>query len=43
LTALNVPLQSLTPTVAPVIHMDVDMGSEYCEKMRMVTFSLSTK
>jgi hypothetical protein len=36
LTALNEPLQRPTPTVAPVIHIEVDTGSLYCEKMRMV-------
>nr|POF22357.1 hypothetical protein CFP56_36442 [Quercus suber] len=36
LTALSVPLHSPTPTVAPVIHMDVDTGSAYCEKMSTV-------
>ena len=36
LTALKVPLQRPTPTVAPVMHMDVDTGRAYCEKMRMV-------
>lgn len=36
LTALMVPLQRPTPTVAPVIHMDVETGREYCEKMRTV-------
>jgi hypothetical protein len=36
LTALKVPLQRPTPTVAPVMHMDVETGSLYCEKMRMV-------
>ena len=36
LTALKVPLQSPTPTVAPVIHMEVETGREYCEKTRTV-------
>jgi hypothetical protein len=36
LTALIVPLQRPTPTVAPVMHMEVDTGREYCEKMRTV-------
>jgi hypothetical protein len=36
LTALKVPLQRPTPTVAPVMHMEVDTGSLYWEKMRMV-------
>jgi hypothetical protein len=35
-TALKVPLQSPTPTVAPVMHIDVDVGRRYCEKIRMV-------
>lgn len=35
-TARKLPLQRPTPTVAPVMHMEVDTGSEYCEKMRMV-------
>lgn len=35
-TALYVPLHRPTPTVAPVIHMDVETGSLYWEKMRMV-------
>lgn len=35
-TALSVPLQRPTPTVAPVIHMDVETGNEYCEKIRTV-------
>lgn len=35
-TAFKVPLQSPTPTVAPVIHMDVETGREYCEKTRTV-------
>jgi hypothetical protein len=29
LTALNDPLQRPTPTVAPVIHMDVETGNLY--------------
>jgi hypothetical protein len=36
LTALKEPLQRPTPTVAPVIHIDVETGNLYCEKMRMV-------
>lgn len=36
LTALKLPLQSPTPTVAPVMHMDVETGSLYCEKIKMV-------
>lgn len=36
LTALRVPLQRPTPTVAPVMHMEVETGSEYCEKTRTV-------
>lgn len=36
LTALIVPLQRPTPTVAPVMHMDVLTGREYCEKSRTV-------
>jgi hypothetical protein len=36
LTALIVPLQRPTPTVAPVMHIEVDTGSEYCEKRRTV-------
>jgi len=36
LTALKLPLQRPTPTVAPVMHIDVDTGSLYWEKMRMV-------
>lgn len=36
-TAFRVPLQRPTPTVAPVMHMDVDTGSLYCEKTRTVT------
>lgn len=36
LTALRVPLQRPTPTVAPVMHMEVDTGSENCEKTRTV-------
>ena len=35
-TALYVPLHRPTPTVAPVIHMEVDTGSLYCEKIKMV-------
>ena len=37
LTAFKVPLQSPTPTVAPVMHIDVETGSENCEKRRTVT------
>lgn len=37
LTALKVPLQRPTPTVAPVMHMEVETGSLYCEKIKMVT------
>jgi len=36
LTALKVPLQRPTPTVAPVMHMDVDTGRENCEKTSTV-------
>ena len=36
LTAFKVPLQRPTPTVAPVIHMDVDTGSENWENVRTV-------
>ena len=36
LTALKVLLQRPTPTVAPVIHMEVDTGSENCEKTSTV-------
>ena len=36
LTALQVPLDRPTPTVAPVIHMEVDTGSLHCEKRRIV-------
>lgn len=36
LTAFNVPLQRPTPTVAPVIHIEVETGSEYCEKTSTV-------
>jgi hypothetical protein len=36
LTALWVPLQRPTPTVAPVIHMEVETGSLYWEKIRTV-------
>ena len=35
-TALKVPLQRPTPTVAPVMHIEVDTGSLYCEKTRIV-------
>jgi hypothetical protein len=35
-TALNVPLHNPTPTVAPVMHIEVDTGSLYWEKMRIV-------
>lgn len=37
LTAFKVPLQRPTPTVAPVIHIDVETGRENCEKTRTVT------
>ena len=36
LTALYVPLHRPTPTVAPVMHMDVETGRENCEKRRTV-------
>ena len=36
LTAFKVPLQRPTPTVAPVMHMEVETGREYCEKTRTV-------
>ena len=36
LTALRVPLQRPTPTVAPVMHMEVETGRENCEKTRTV-------
>src|SRR3569833_272528 len=36
LTAFSVPLQRPTPTVAPVMHMEVDTGREYCENTRTV-------
>ena len=36
LTALNVPLQSPTPTVATVMHIDVDTGSENWENTSTV-------
>lgn len=36
LTALSVPLQRPTPTVAPVMHIEVDTGREYWEKTRTV-------
>ena len=36
LTALIVPLHRPTPTVAPVMHMEVETGREYCEKRRTV-------
>ena len=36
LTAFNVPLHRPTPTVAPVMHIEVETGSEYCEKRRTV-------
>lgn len=36
LTAFNVPLHSPTPTVAPVMHIEVDTGNENCEKRRTV-------
>ena len=36
LTAFVVPFIKPTPTVAPVMHIDVETGSEYWENMRMV-------
>lgn len=36
LTAPKRPLQRPTPTVAPVMHMDVETGREYWEKTRTV-------
>jgi hypothetical protein len=36
LTALRVPLQRPTPTVAPVMHMEVETGNLYWEKIKMV-------
>lgn len=36
LTALKLPLQRPTPTVAPVMHIDVETGRAYCEKIKMV-------
>lgn len=36
LTALIVPLHNPTPTVAPVMHIEVDTGRENCEKTRTV-------
>jgi len=36
LTALKVPLQSPTPTVTPVMHIEVETGRENCEKTRTV-------
>lgn len=36
LTAFKVPLQSPTPTVAPVMHIEVETGREYCENSRTV-------
>ena len=36
LTAFKVPLQRPTPTVAPVVHIEVETGREYCEKTRTV-------
>jgi hypothetical protein len=36
LTAFSVPLHSPTPTVAPVIHMEVETGRENCEKTSTV-------
>lgn len=36
LTAFKVPLQRPTPTVAPVMHIEVETGREYCEKRRTV-------
>jgi hypothetical protein len=35
-TARREPLQRPTPTVAPVMHMEVDTGREYWEKTRTV-------
>jgi hypothetical protein len=37
LTAFKVPLHRPTPTVAPVMHIEVETGREYCEKTRTVT------
>ena len=36
LTALRVPLQRPTPTVAPVMHIEVETGREYCENRSTV-------
>ena len=36
LTARHVPLQRPTPTVAPVMHIEVETGSLYCEKTKTV-------
>ena len=36
LTAFKVPLQRPTPTVAPVMHTEVETGKENCEKVRTV-------
>ena len=36
LIAFKVPLQRPTPTVAPVMHIEVDTGRENCEKVRTV-------
>lgn len=36
LTALNLPLQRPTPIVAPVMHIVVDTGRLYCEKIMTV-------
>ena len=36
LTAFKVPLQRPTPTVAPVMHIEVETGRENCEKTRTV-------
>lgn len=36
LTARMRPFMRPTPTVAPVMHIEVETGSLYCEKTRMV-------
>ena len=36
LTALKEPLHRPTPTVAPVMHIEVETGREYWEKTRTV-------
>lgn len=36
LTAFTVPLHRPTPTVAPVMHMDVETGRENCENRSTV-------